>query len=105
VDGVGEAAQAVGELALNGALVDVVVPSADVGEGDLDADIGFNELRELLETVAEGLVRIQCTAGGLVGLGVEAFEQVQSLECVLLEAGLVVERLEVVGAIAELKAI
>ena len=31
----------------------MVVPAADVGEGDLHAEIGFDQLRELLEAVAE----------------------------------------------------
>ena len=50
----------VGELALRAALIDVGVPAADVGERDLEADVGLRELRDLLERLAE-------RAAGIVG--------------------------------------
>ena len=55
-----ELAQQVGKLALGGALahfVDVVVPAADIGERHLHADVGFDQLRDLLQAVAEAAAR------------------------------------------------
>src|ERR1700722_3396124 len=43
----------VGELAFGCAFVDVMVPSTDVGESNLHAEIGLNQLSELAQTVAE----------------------------------------------------
>ena len=57
-----EVAEYVGDLSLGAAFVDVVVPAADVGKSDLHAEIGFDQLRELLQAVAE-------TALGIVGVG------------------------------------
>ena len=45
------------ELAFDGALVDVMVPSADVGEGDLHAEVRLDELRGLAHGVAEASLR------------------------------------------------
>ncbi len=42
-----EVGEHVGKLAFDRAFIDVVVPSADVGKGDLHAEIGFDQLREL----------------------------------------------------------
>ena len=40
------------------ALVDVGVPAADVGEGDLEADIGLDQLGDLPEVLPERRPRI-----------------------------------------------
>ena len=48
-----EVAEAVGELPGCAALVDVSVPAADVGERDLEADVGLDELRDLQETLSK----------------------------------------------------
>ncbi len=58
--------QDVGDLALRAAFVDVMVPAADVGEGDLNSEIRFDQLRELLEAVAEVSAGIVGGRGGLV---------------------------------------
>ena len=47
--GAAELAQALGELALHAAFRGVMVPAADLGEGDLHADVGLDELGDLLE--------------------------------------------------------
>ena len=46
-DGAGEIVETLGELASRGALVDVGVPTSDVCEGDLEADVGLDQLRDL----------------------------------------------------------
>ena len=48
-----EFAQHIGDLALRAAFVDVMVPAADVGKCDLHSQVGFDELGELSEAVAE----------------------------------------------------
>src|SRR5215472_8826824 len=45
--------QKIGELALRAAFVDVVVPTAAIDEYNFDADIGFEQLADLLEALAE----------------------------------------------------
>ncbi len=75
-----EAAEPGGKLALGAALVGVGVPAIDLGEGDLEADIGFDQLRDLLEVPAETALRVDGPVGGLVvgctGL-LEEFERVE----------------------------
>ncbi len=48
-----ELIQAPRQLALRTALIDVRVPAAALGERDFDADIGLNELRDLLQRIAQ----------------------------------------------------
>ena len=55
-------AQAIGELAVDAALVLMGVPSAHIGEGGLDAEVGFEQLGNLLHVVAE-------FGGGIVDAG------------------------------------
>ena len=57
-DAAREVVEARGELALRRALVDVRVPAADVRERDLEADVGLDELRDLLQRLAERRARI-----------------------------------------------
>jgi len=45
-----EVVEAGGELPLRRTLVDVGVPAADVGEGDLESDVRLRELRDLAVT-------------------------------------------------------
>ena len=52
-DGGGEVAEAVGKLAVDAALVLMRVPSADVGECGLDAEVGLEQLGDLPQAVAE----------------------------------------------------
>src|ERR1700680_4236543 len=72
----------VGNLPLRAAFVDVMVPAADVGECDLNSEVSFDQLGELLEAVTEasfGIVGVSCRlvlgwVGGLQHLdGVECF--------------------------------
>src|SRR5215469_10464693 len=60
--GLRKLAQHVRDLALGAAFIDVMVPSADVGKRDLDPEIGFDQLRELLEAVAK-------SAAWIIGAG------------------------------------
>src|SRR5271166_2827768 len=57
-DGLREFPQHVGELAFRGAFVDVMVPSSDIGEGDLYSEVRLDELRGLPQCVAESAARI-----------------------------------------------
>ena len=58
-----------------------MIPSTDIGEGDLHTEIGFDQLRQLTQAVAEaslGVIRTRCRCvltriGGLQHLhGVES---------------------------------
>jgi hypothetical protein len=68
-DGGGELAQAVGELAVDAALVLMGVPAADVGEGRFNAEVGLEQLGNLLHVVAEFVVGIFDAAAGLYWAG------------------------------------
>ena len=57
-DGVAEVAEVVGELSLRAPLAGVRVPAADVGEGDLEADVRLDQLGDLLQGIPEGTLRI-----------------------------------------------
>ena len=57
----GEFAQAGGESTASGALVDVGVPTAELDEGDFEADVGFDKLGDLAEGLSEG-------AAGVLGV-------------------------------------
>ena len=65
-----EIAEDVRDLSLGAAFVDVVVPAADVGEGDLHSEVCFDQLRQLLQAVAEAALadssrwRRACSARG-----------------------------------------
>ncbi len=70
---VGEIAEAVGELAVHAALVLMRVPSAHVGKCGFDAEVGLEQLRNLLHVVAELGVGIFCTpAAGVYCAGLAA---------------------------------
>src|SRR5215469_4972983 len=60
--GLRKLAQHIRDLAFGAAFIDVVIPSADVGKRDLDPEIGFDQLRQLLEAVAK-------TAAWIIGAG------------------------------------
>src|SRR5215469_5502111 len=64
--GLRKLAQHIRDLAFGTAFIDVVVPAADVGKSDLDAEIGFDQLRQLLEAVAKSATRIIGAGGGSV---------------------------------------
>ena len=57
-DAAREVAQAAGELSLRCALIDVRVPPADVGKRHFDAEVGFDELSDLLQGLTERARRI-----------------------------------------------
>src|SRR5204863_3805909 len=81
-----ELAQHVGELALCAAFVDVVVPSADVGECNLHAQVGLDELSELLQAVSETSVRIIRARRGNVLGGIGRLQHLYRLERLLPRA-------------------
>src|SRR5579872_143355 len=60
-DGLRKLTGEVGDLSLRVAFVDVMIPSADVGEGYFDAKVGFDELRNLFQAVTE-------TSTGIIGV-------------------------------------
>src|SRR6185437_16321733 len=72
--------QARRELAGDAAFVDVRIPSADVREGDLDADSGFDELRDLAQTLAEWRCRIRSAVFRDVLRGVRRAEHLHGVE-------------------------
>src|SRR5271165_7255405 len=58
-----ELAQHISQLSIHGTLIYVMVPAADVGEGDLHPDIRLDKLRSLPQRVAKASLRI-IGAGG-----------------------------------------
>src|SRR5215471_21471592 len=64
-DGLRELASEVGDLALHAAFVHVVVPSADVGESDFHAQVGFDQLRYLAQTVTKTSAGYSAPATGV----------------------------------------
>src|SRR4030095_13490509 len=68
--GLSQLAQARGELTAHAAFGRVVVPAADFGEGDLEPDVGLDELRDLPQAVAVPAGRIGGAGGRLVARGV-----------------------------------
>src|SRR5262245_11101457 len=57
-EALGELGEAEGELAAIVALIGVCVPAAHVGKGNLEADVGLDELGDLLQAVAEAAAGI-----------------------------------------------
>src|SRR5438874_1827511 len=55
---VAEFTQPVAQLATDTALVRMSIPSTEIGEGHFQADIGFDDLRDLQQRLREGLVGI-----------------------------------------------
>jgi hypothetical protein len=69
-DAVRELAQPVGKLAVHAALVLVRVPTADVGKGGFEAEVGLEQLGNLLHVVGEAVIRIVGVGRGLIVGGV-----------------------------------
>ena len=57
-----------------------MIPAADVGERDLDADVRFDELGNLPHAVAEAPLRIVRTRGGLIGRLLNRLQERDSFE-------------------------
>ena len=70
----------VGELALRRSLIDVRVPAADVGEGDLEPDVRLRQLRDLSERLPERRARIVGAAFGPVAGRIRAFQHPDRVE-------------------------
>ena len=82
-DGLRKLAKNIGNLALRAAFVDVMVPASDIGEGDLHAEVGLDELRKLAQAVAEVAVRIVGSGRGLIFRGVGGAQHFDSVEGLL----------------------
>ena len=78
-----EIAEHVGDLALGAAFVDVVVPASYVGEGYLHSEVRFDQLRQLLQAVAEASLGIICVGRGRVVRGVGGFQHLDRVESFL----------------------
>src|SRR5215471_10353502 len=99
-EALGELGEAKGKLATLVALIGVGVPAAHVGEGDLEADVGLDELGDLLQAVPEPAARILRAVLRREALRIGRPEHLHRVEC--LAAGavqdvahtLLVERLE-----------
>jgi len=76
-----EIGEHVGELTFNRALVDVMVPSADVGERDLHAEICFDQLRELPQSVGKAAFGIVGARSGRVFSRIGGLQHFYSVEC------------------------
>ena len=70
----------VGELAVHAALVLMRVPAAHIGERGLDAEVGFEQLRNLLHAVAEFGVGIVDAGRGRVLRGVGGAQHLHRVE-------------------------
>src|SRR5215831_3263573 len=96
----GEFREAEGELSALVALVGVRVPSPHVGEGDLEPNVGLDELGDLPQAVAEPTPRILRAVVGREALGIGGLEQLHRVEGLAARAvedvvhALLVERLE-----------
>lgn len=66
----GEIAEPVRQLAVHTTLVHMRVPSADVGECDLEADVTLDQLRNLTKALAKLRPRVVCAMLRLVALRV-----------------------------------
>ena len=95
-----EVAEAQRELAALGALANVRVPALHVGEGDLEADVGLDELRDLAQRLAERHARILGAVRRRDARGPGAPEHLHRVECLAprsvqeIANALLVERLE-----------
>ena len=98
-----ELAQDIGDLALRAAFVHMVIPAADVGKRDLHAEVRLDELRELLQAVAETATRIIRAGRGLVLRWIGRLQHLHRIEGLLARAmqhrvdRLVIHRFEGVG--------
>src|SRR5262249_15213423 len=95
-----ELAEKVRKLSLSVAFVHMVVPAADIGKGYLDAQISFEQLRDLAQTVTKasaGIVRSGCRR---VARRICRLQHLNGFECLLTGAvqhavdGLCVHRFE-----------
>src|SRR5262245_44391353 len=68
------------QLARRAALIHVCVPSADVGERDLQTNIRFDELRDLTQMLAERRPRILRAVARNILLRIRRFENLHGLE-------------------------
>ena len=75
-----ELAEPVGELASLVALAHVGVPAADVREGDLEPDVGANQLCDLAQRLPEPSRWIAGAVGRCQALGIRLLEQSDGLE-------------------------
>src|SRR5438874_6434023 len=82
-DRLGKLAEKIRKLPLSVAFVDVVIPAADIGEGYFYSKIGFEQLRDLAQTVAKAAAGIICSRSGGVARWVCCLEHLYSLECFL----------------------
>ena len=82
-DRLGEVVESLRELAGRAALIDVRVPPAHVGERDLESDVALDELRDLLEALAELRLRIVRTVLRLVLLRIRRAQHLHRLEHLL----------------------
>ena len=62
------------------------VPSADISKSDLDADVGFDQLRNLEQRIPERRARIGCAVRGLVLLRVRLLQHLDCFEGLLARA-------------------
>ncbi len=79
-DAAGEVVQAQCKLSLRAPLVDVVVPAVRLGKSNLEANIRFDELCDLLERLAVRTTGIFSAASWLVALRVRAFQRANRIE-------------------------
>src|SRR5215469_11616250 len=99
-EALGELGEAEGELAALVALIGVGVPAAHVGEGDLEADVGLDELGDLLQAVAEAAAWILRAVLGREALRIGRPEHLHRIERLAAGAvedvadALLVQRLE-----------
>jgi hypothetical protein len=73
-------------LTLIGALIHVCVPPADVGERHFEPHVGFGQLRDLTERLAERTAGIVRVVGRLIPGRVRAFEHLDGVERFLARA-------------------
>ena len=75
-----EVAEHIGQLAFGRSFVDVMVPSSDIGERYLNAEIGFDQLRQLAKAVAEASLGIIRARRGRVFAGISGLEHLHRIE-------------------------
>ena len=79
-------AQHICDLALRAAFVNVVIPSANVGKRNLHSQVRLDELRQLLQAVAEPAARILRARSGLVLGGIGGLQHFHRIESFLPRA-------------------